>query len=267
MSIKPLQGEDLLSLVWQAGSCREYDPFGRIEAYSMHTESARRRLHPRITDSDWLVLRELRPAIKMLAGQVAKPGGTALDFGCGSQPYRPIVDALGLIYRGADIDGGDIRVGNDGRVDTADSSADLVLSLQVLEHVRDVGGYLDEARRVLRKDGWLLLSTHGNWLYHPHPGDYHRWTRQGLLAQLTDHGFETTQCIPLLGPLAWTTVLRLTCWYQVCRRIPLMGTALAKTVALLMNLRGYLEDRITPEWVRQDNACVYVTLSRTTGSR
>jgi SAM-dependent methyltransferase len=232
----------------------------------MDTESAARRLHPRMTDCDWLVLREMRTAIERMAAQVGADGKVAIDLGCGSEPYRSIFAARGLTYRGADFAGGDIRIDAHGRVDAADGSADLVLSFQVLEHVRDVGQYLGEARRILRERGWLILSTHGTWLYHPHPEDHRRWTREGLLAELARNGFETTQCIPVLGPLAWTTMLRLICGYQLCLRVPLIGRALASALAVIMNGRSYLENLITPDWVRRDNACVYVTLSRAAGA-
>jgi SAM-dependent methyltransferase len=231
----------------------------------MHIESVRRRLHPRMIDSDWLVLREMRPAIEELAAQTARPGQVAIDLGCGSQPYRPIFDSHNVNYRGADFSGSDIVIDASGHVAASDASADLVLSFQVLEHVRDVGLYLAEAHRILRNDGRLILSTHGTWLYHPHPEDHRRWTRQGLLAELAAHGFETEQCIPVLGPLAWTTLLRLTGGYYFCRRIPVVGRLLAHTLALVMNARGYLENLITPDWLTQDNACVYVTLSRAIG--
>src|SRR2546421_3325943 len=231
----------------------------------MHTESARRRLHPRMIDSDWLVLREMRSAIEKVASRVAEGGKVAIDLGCGSQPYRSIFDARGLVYRGADFGGGDILIDESGRVEAADRSADLVLSFQVLEHVRDVGKYLGEALRILRDNGWLILSTHGTWLYHPHPEDHRRWTRQGLLAEMARYGFVTTECIAVLGPLAWTTLVRLICGYELCLRIPLVGRALAYMLALVMNARGCVEDLITPEWVRRDNACVYVTLSRVSG--
>ncbi|MFW1494634.1 methyltransferase domain-containing protein, partial [Vibrio parahaemolyticus] len=79
-----------------------------------------------------------------------------------------------------------------------------VVSFQVLEHVRDVGCYLNEARRVLNTGGRLLLSTHGTWLYHPHPEDHRRWTRLGLIDELATYGFEVTDCVPVVGPLAWT---------------------------------------------------------------
>jgi SAM-dependent methyltransferase len=231
----------------------------------MDTQSARRRLHPRMIDSDWLLLRRMRPAIEKLASRVASRGKVAIDLGCGTQPYRPIFEAAGLTYRGADFDSADIRIQGSGRVEAPDGSADLVLSFQVLEHVRDVGQYLDEALRVLRGDGWMILSTHGTWLYHPHPEDHRRWTRQGLQAEMAQHGFETTQCVPILGPLAWTTLLRLTCGYHFLLRVPLVGAALANLLALVMNARGFLEDLITPAWVTNDNACIYVTLSRPAG--
>ena len=208
----------------------------------------------------------MRSAIEDLADRVAAEGKVAIDVGCGSQPYRSIFASRGLIYRGADIDVGDIHIDKSGRVETADGSADIVLSFQVLEHVRDVDVYLGEARRILRDQGWLILSTHGTWLYHPHPEDHRRWTREGLLAEIARHGFETTECISVLGPLAWTTVLRLICGYQICLRVPLVGRVLAGTLAVIMNARCYVENLITPDWVRRDNACVYVTLSRVAGT-
>jgi SAM-dependent methyltransferase len=224
-----------------------------------------RRLRPRMIDSDWLVLRRMRAAIETMASNVTAGARVAIDMGCGSQPYRSLFAARGLVYRGADFENAEIRIQESGRVEAADGSADLVLSFQVLEHVRDVGRYLGEALRILRNDGWLILSTHGTWLYHPHPEDHRRWTRQGLLTELANHGFETTQCIAVLGPLAWTTLVRLTCGYQLCLRVPLIGRALAGLLAVIMNARGYIEELLTPDWVRRDNACVYVTLSRASG--
>ena len=76
----------------------------------MHSESAQRRLHPRIIDCDWLVLREMRFAIEKIAARVAEGGNVAIDLGCGSQPYRSIFDSRGLHYRGADFGSADILI-------------------------------------------------------------------------------------------------------------------------------------------------------------
>src|SRR5262249_23667852 len=110
--------------------------------------------------------------------------------------------------------------------------------------------------------GVMLLSTHGTWLYHPHPEDHRRWTREGLIGDLAVGGFEVVDCIPVVGPLAWTTIVRLTCFAVALRRIPGIGNILAGTAAVVMNLKAAAEDWITPQWVTKDNACVYVTLSR-----
>lgn len=231
----------------------------------MHSECPERRLRPRIFDTDWLILRQMRTAIGALAKSVVRPGAVAIDIGCGSQPYRRIFEANGAIYKGADFEGAELAIKN-GRVEAPDAQADLVVSFQVLEHVADVGAYLREARRLLKNDGQLILSTHGNWLYHPHPEDHRRWTREGLVAEISSHGFLVIECVPLLGPLAWTTLLRLTLGYHGLLRIPRVGAVLARALALSMNLRGYLEDLVTPEWVTRDNACVYVVLARPAGA-
>ena len=228
----------------------------------MHAEIAERRLHPRIIDTDWLALRDMGPAVEAVADRAVVPGAVVVDFGCGTQPYRSIFESRGAVYRAADITGGDISIDAKGHVDAGDASASLVVSFQVLEHVRDLDVYFAEVRRILRDDGYLILSTHGTWFYHPHPEDHRRWTRQGLLAELEVHGFETQDCIPILGPLAYTTVLRLTIAYHVCKKIPLVGGFFANLLAFVMNVRGYVEELITPAEVTKDNACVYVTLSR-----
>lgn len=226
------------------------------------SEQARRR-SPRPLDADWLVLRDLRTAIASVLGPVARKGGVALDFGCGSKPYEQLFTTAGMHYVGADF-GNKAELGIDqmGRLQAADRSSDLVVSFQVLEHVRDLGLYLSEAHRVLRAEGALMLSTHGTWLYHPHPEDHRRWTRGGLIAELSNYGFEVVECIPIVGPLAWTTIIRLTCAKFALDKIPMLGPLLGDLLALLMNLRAMIEDAITPDWVKRENACVYLVLAR-----
>lgn len=226
-----------------------------------------RRLHPRIWDTDWLVLRGMHRVIDVLAAGIARPGLEAIDFGCGDKPYEHLFTSRGVAYRGADLGGAaELCIGADGRVAAPDRSADLILSFQVLEHVRDLDTYLAEARRMLRDDGLLLLSTHGTWLYHPHPEDHRRWTREGLIGDIASRGFEVISSEPVVGPLAWTTMVRLTCFAYPLRGIPFVGRLLAAIAAVAMNAKGWLEDKVTPGWVTKDNACVYVTLSRKAGA-
>ena len=231
----------------------------------MDMHSAERRANPRIFDTDFLLMRGLKTCVAKIAGHISKPSLVAIDFGCGSQPYRGLFEEGGVYYRGADFAAADLLIDASGRIGVGAAQADIVLSFQVLEHVRDVTRYLSEARRILKDDGWLLLSTHGSWLYHPHPEDHRRWTRQGLNHELETAGFEVADCTSLVGPLATTTMIRLTGFSFVCRRIPILGPLFVQMLSTIMNIRGLLEDWVTPEGIKRDNACVYVMLARKSG--
>lgn len=218
-----------------------------------------RRREPRIVDTDWLVLRGLSAEVISAAGELARPGVLAIDFGCGDQPYRSLFEQRGVEYRAADLgNGAEISIRPDGHVDAPDACADLVLSFQVLEHVRDLDTYLAEAMRLLRPGGQLLLSTHGTWLYHPHPEDHRRWTRMGLVNELESRGWKVDACAAVVGPLAWTTLIRLTGYCFALRKLPVLGNIAAAGLAAVMNLRAAAEDSLTPAAIRDDNACVYV---------
>jgi hypothetical protein len=128
--------------------------------------------------------------------------------------------------------------------------------------VPDLAEYLGEARRLLVGDGWLLLSTHGTWLYHPHPEDHRRWTRPARISELWRHGFDTEECQPIAGPLATTTIIRQTGDVYIVKMIPLVAWFLARFLARLMNWRAVLEDRVTPKSVREDNAFVHLMRAR-----
>lgn len=218
----------------------------------------RERARPSLWHTDWLVLRGISRVLGQQFGQHLAKGACVVDLGCGDMPYRATIQAAGMDYKGADIDdGADYRIDAQGRVDLPDGSADAVLSVQVLEHVRDLDAYCAEIRRLLRKDGTLFLSTHGSWLYHPHPEDHRRWTRTGLVLDLAERGLDVAEIHAVVGPLATTTMIRLAGFASVLRRLPLLGRPLAAILSCLMNLRAALEDAITPAAMRMDNACVY----------
>lgn len=223
------------------------------------------RASPRFWDHQHNHLVGLRRAVQRLVTQhaLAIGGGTIVDLGCGDRPYEALFRRCGCEYVGCDlVEPCDVLIRPRQPIPLKDGCADGVVSFQVLEHVWELDWYLGECRRLLKPEGWLLLSTHGNWLYHPHPTDYRRWTRDGLIEELRAHGFAVAQTVSVMGPLAWTTQFRLFAIRHVLRRFPLVGRLIEVPVVIFMNLRMLVEDAITPASVRDSNGSVYVTLSR-----
>lgn len=229
------------------------------------TSSPERRLRPRIRDTDWLVLKGLTRHLRTALALHAKPQSRVLDFGCGTMPYRQLVEEANGHYLGADFGAGaDVEITPEGNLAQASASTDIVLSVQVLEHVRDLDRYFSEIHRILQEDGTLILSTHGTWLYHPHPEDHRRWTRTGLLHEIESRGFTVSTCEAIVGPLAWTTLVRLTGYSYALRKFPAIGSLASALLAVVMNVRAVVEDRITPSDIRDHNACVYLVTARKT---
>ncbi len=111
----------------------------------------------------------------------ASTGLRVLDVGCGSKPYRPFF-AGAAEYVGLDVPGNpdaDVH-GFVEDMPLENASFDLVLCIQVLEHVEDPAAAVRELHRVTKPGGRVLASTHGVMVYHPNPNDYWRWTHTGL---------------------------------------------------------------------------------------
>ena len=228
------------------------------------------RLHPPFWQHDAYTLRRLAAALRDIVLELPRPVHTALkavDLGAGDAPYRPLFEAVGYEYLACDIgEGAALRIIPGEPLPLAAGTAALLLSFQVLEHVWNLDEYLGEAHRLLSDTGHLLLTTHGTWLYHPHPTDFRRWTRSGLQAELQQRGFTIERTVGLVGPLAWTTQFRAIGAAQLLRRLPLVGAPLAAALSIAYHLRMMIEDALTPrQWI-DDNAAIYVVLARKTRS-
>jgi SAM-dependent methyltransferase len=223
------------------------------------------RLHPSPWDRHAYALNRLRDALSACLRRpgVALPGSTVADIGAGDAPYRPLFEARGCRYLACDIDGDpDVLIDPDAPLPLEAASVDGVVSFQVLEHVWDVTGYLDECRRILRPGGWMILSTHGSWPYHPHPADFRRWTREGLVREVRERGFAVEAALPLVGPPAWMVNFPLFAAWSALHGVPVIGPALLVPIGALVHGAMAVLDALTPAAIRDDNAAIYVTLAR-----
>lgn len=126
-------------------------------------------------------------AFRVLNSKKSYLHGHLLDLGCGNVPYYEwykaqvsqitCVDWPASLHSGKHID---IFADLNQPLPLANSSMDCVLSTSVLEHIREPQLLLKEIRRILTRDGYLILSV--PFLYHLHeePFDFYRYTPHGL---------------------------------------------------------------------------------------
>jgi SAM-dependent methyltransferase len=162
------------------------------------------RLNPTIFHTRYVHLTQLRDAtIKVINELTANSKNKLLvDFGCGDMPYRSVIEPKVGKYLGVDLDmnpKAEHHIDFDSKTTLPDNYADIVLSNQVLEHVDTPSGYLQEAFRILKPGGTIILTTHGYWFYHPTPNDYWRWTSAGLRKTVEAEGFKIISFHGIMG--------------------------------------------------------------------
>ena len=208
------------------------------------------RDRPHFFHRDYWALRHIRNGLVQFLdrhhGELR--GKRCLDYGAGHSPYVSHFAARDIELVRADIrpaDAATIAIAADGKLDLPDRSVDAIVSTQVLEHVGDVQRYLAEGMRVLRPGGLFYCSTHGTFILHRVPTDYHRWTTDGLRLEFERAGFGVERVEPRLSLLATTTHMRAIAIGGITRRVPLTGW-LRPIIYACFNARIAIEEAITP---------------------
>lgn len=185
-------------------------------------------------------------------------GKTVLDYGCGDKPYEWMFRKKFEQYIGVDLtttEAADYVVNQEDKLPVDDQSIDLVLSTQVLEHVKETNHYLQEIHRVLKANGYLLLSTHGVWPYHPCPNDYWRWTIDGLELIIQQAGFEILEIQSVFSLLSVSLQL-----WQDGTELKFPSPFRQIYVGLIQFLIGYIEAHNSEQL--SNNASVYIVLAQ-----
>jgi SAM-dependent methyltransferase len=125
--------------------------------------------------------------------------GNLYDLGCGEMPYREWFLQYASTYTGVDWEkslhniGANIVADLNEPLPIEDGAADTVISLSVLEHLREPAMFLQETHRILKPGGVLVLQVPFMWWEHEVPHDYYRFTRYGLSYLLRKAGFATVE--------------------------------------------------------------------------
>lgn len=180
-------------------------------------------------------------------------GGTLLDVGCGSKPYKDLfnVDKYdGLEYWTDEY--GSLKTAEyiyDGhKFPFEDKSYDYVISNEVLEHVFNPDEFLSEINRCLKDDGIFLLTVPFVWDEHEQPYDYGRYTSFGLKFLLKKYGFDVIEYRKSVNNLGVIFQLINDYIYKKCiGRGKFKNHLLINSLCSVFNILGVILVKITPK--------------------
>ena len=140
---------------------------------------------------------------------ISRSSGPILDVGAGLRPeYRADVINFEIVpYPTTDV------IGASEFLPFADESFDLVISVAVLEHVRDPFAAARELQRVLKRGGRIFAAVPFLQPYHAYPDHYYNMTSGGLRNLFRDLEVESLD-VPMSGGPIYALTWILQSWRQ-----------------------------------------------------
>lgn len=131
--------------------------------------------------------------------------GIMVDIGCSKKPYQSIFAPYVSQHIGVDLADSphgtsmvDV-IGSAYNTNLKDSSCDVVLCTEVLEHLEEPLTAVKEMNRILKHKGIVILTVPFFWHIHEAPRDFYRYSKYGLHYLFEQAGFEIIEIRPLTG--------------------------------------------------------------------
>lgn len=148
-----------------------------------------------------------------------RDGEIGLNVGSGATRLHPRMLNLDIENKAREVD----VCGRGEQLPLASDRVSVVVTQETLEHIGDPTLVIKEIHRVLREGGLLYCQVPFVIGYHPCPGDFQRWTREGLSALLRQGGFQCREVGIAVGPatgfyrilVEWWAVLFSCAWSKL----------------------------------------------------
>lgn len=187
------------------------------------------------------LFREIKKVAPCISGRV-------LDVGCGQKPYQSLFRSTEYIGLDVEVSGHDhtnelIDIYYDGEIFPLENqNFDSVVCNQVLEHVASPATTLSEIYRVLKPQGYVLLTVPFLAEEHEQPFDFYRYSSFGMAHLLKTNNFEIVKSVKLNRNIAlvlahfWNTY-----WYKLLKTpYPIISLCLTPIIHAPITLVGYL---------------------------
>jgi len=156
---------------------------------------------------NWLIHGIVDKCIKKAIKSYAK--GKMLDVGCGTKPYKKIAkpyvtEHIGLDHEKTTHNKSNIDIFAEAdNIPLPDNSFNTILATSILEHIEEPDKIISEMNRLLKSEGYCIITTPLFWHLHEEPRDFYRYTKYGLRYLFEKNGFEIVELKPLSG--FWVT--------------------------------------------------------------
>ncbi len=127
--------------------------------------------------------------------------GTLVDVGSGANAWRPYLEkhAKNIFLMDISFSDGTSLLGDAHSLPFKKFSVDSIVSMQVLEHLKDPFLAVSEMRRVLKKGGYVLLTVPLIDPVHGYPHDFYRYTEDGIKSILAENKLKVLDVVQMGG--------------------------------------------------------------------
>lgn len=223
--------------------------------------------HPNRCAYNWLIY---DTSDRFLERYIPFYKGVLYDLGSGESPYKEFFLKYVEKYIAVDWSESfhatevDIAADLNGPLPLQDQVADTIISLSVMEHLKEPQVFLGEAQRILKPGGVMILQTPFMWWVHEAPHDYYRYTRHGLKYLFEKAGFSAVEVYPQTG---FWTMWTLKFNYQTARLVrgrwpvrQLVGLIMGSVWAIDQPLARWLDRH----WKCEEETAGYFVVARKT---